>query len=217
VALNYRPAFLVLGVEVNAAFEANPEGYAAYLEAYKEAYNEVKAAVPNTLVFPSFQYEQLLGVIPWEPPHAPRWRLLDDFEGKMDLFGITTYPSFVYQAAKKVPNEYYTDALQHTKLPIAFTSVGFSSEAARDALNSSTPAEQRRFLQRVLVDAETVNSPLLVWFAGRDPANASTTPPMDLIASIGLRTVEDQPKDAWPSWEGAVNRPYSGSIGRTAP
>lgn len=216
VALNYRPAFLILGVEVNAAFEANPDGYAAFLEAYREAYAEVKTVAPTTLVFPSFQYEQLLGVIPWEPPHAPRWRLLEDFDQRMDLFGITTYPSFVYQAAKKLPTEYYTDAQAHTKLPIAFTSVGFASEQTREGLNSSTPAEQRRFLQRILVDAETLVSPLLIWFAGRDPAYADSSP-LDLIASIGLRSAADQPKDAWPSWEQAVNRPYAeppGGIGR---
>ncbi len=215
IALNYRPAFLILGVEVNAAFEVNPDGYAAFLEAYGDAYAEVKSASPTTLVFPSFQYEQLLGVIPWEPPHAPRWRLLEDFDTRMDLFAITTYPSFVYQAAKKIPNEYYTDAQAHTKVPIAFTSVGFASEQTREGLNSSTPAEQRRFLQRILVDAETLSSPVLIWFAGRDPAYADSSP-LDLIASIGLRSAADQPKDAWPSWEQAVNRPYNGTLGPPA-
>lgn len=209
IALNYRPTFLILGVEVNATFEANPDGYTAFLAAYAEAYAEVKAATPNTLVFPSFQYEQMLGVVPWEPPHAPRWRLLDDFEGKMDAFGITTYPSFVYQAARKLPAEYYTDAKAHTQLPIAFTSVGFASDQTREGLNSSTAAEQRRYLLRLIGDAEALASPLVIWFAGRDPAYADSSP-LDLIASIGLRSSGDVPKDAWPSWEQAVNRPYAG-------
>lgn len=214
VALNYRPAFLIIGVEVNAAFEANPEGYAAFREAYNEAYDEVKAAVPGTLVFPSFQYEQLLGAIPWEPPHAPRWRLLEEYEQRIDVFGITTYPSFVYQAAKKIPPEYYTEARTRTKLPIAFVSVGFASEQTREGLNSSTAAEQRRYLQRAIVDAETLESPLFVWFVGRDPVYADSSP-LDLIASVGLRTRDDQPKDSWQSWEQAVNRPYAGAL-RTA-
>lgn len=213
VALNYRPAFMALGVEVNAAFELNPEAYAAFREAYAEAYAEVKAASPQTLVFPSFQYEQLLGLIPWEPPHAPRWRLLEDFEGRMDLLAITTYPSFVFQSARKVPAEYYTDAREHTNLPIAFTSVGFASSQAREGLNSSTASEQRRYLQRLFSDADTLASPLVVWFAGRDPANADSAP-LDLIASIGLRTSEDEAKEAWPAWEQAVNRPYQGTLPR---
>lgn len=214
IALNYRPTFLILGVEVNAAFEANPDGYSAFLTAYTEAYAEVKAAAPTTQVFPSFQYEQLLGAIPWEPQHAPRWRLLDDFEGKIDAFGITTYPSFVYQAARKLPAEYYSDARAHTRLPIAFTSVGFASEQTREGLNSSTAAEQRRYLLRLLGDVEALESPVVIWFAGRDPAYADTSP-LDLIASIGLRTSNDLPKDAWPSWEQAVNRPYAGPFAGT--
>ncbi len=211
VALNYRPAFLVIGVEVNAAFEADPEAYAAFREAYNEAYDVVKAAVPATLVFPSFQYEQLLGAIPWEPPHAPRWRLLEEYEQRIDVFGITTYPSFVYQAARKVPTEYYTDARARTQLPIAFVSVGFASEQTREGLNSSTAIEQRRFLQRALVDAESLGAPLFVWFVGRDPVYADSSP-LDLIASVGLRTRDDVAKDAWQAWEQAVNRPYAGPL-----
>ncbi|MFN8639168.1 MAG: hypothetical protein U0360_06850 [Dehalococcoidia bacterium] len=211
VALNYRPAFLILGVEVNATFESNPEAYAAFLEAYTEAYNEVKAAAPTTLVFPSFQYEELMGVVPWEALHAPRWRLLEDFASRMDLFGITSYPSFVFQAARKIPAEYYTDAKAHVSVPIAFTAVGFASGQTREGLNSSTPAEQRRYLLRVLGDADALSSPLLIWFAGRDPARADS-PPLDLIASIGLRTADDVAKDGWAAWEQAVNRPYAGTL-----
>ncbi|MSP22150.1 MAG: hypothetical protein EXR66_03920 [Dehalococcoidia bacterium] len=211
VALNYRPTFLALGVEVNAAFEANPQAYEAYREAYAEAYAEVKAASPTTLVFPTFQYEQLLGLISWEPPHAPRWRLIEEYQGQMDLFAITTYPSFVYQSARKVPSEYYSDARAHTSLPIAFASAGFASDVTREGLNSSTPPEQRRYLQRLLADANALSSPLVIWFAGRDPANADSAP-SDLIGSIGLRTSDDRAKDAWPAWEQAVNRPYAGQL-----
>ena len=96
IALNYRPAYLVLGTEVNVAFERDPDGYRAFVDAYREAYGVVRAASPETLVLVSFQYEQLLGLIPWEPPHVPRWELLDDFAGANDLFAITTYPSFAF-------------------------------------------------------------------------------------------------------------------------
>ena len=207
IALNYQPAYLVLGTEVNAAFERNPAAYEAFVEAYREAYDVVKAARPSTLVFVSFQYEQLLGLIPWEPPHAARWELLDDFEGRLDLLAITTYPSFAFPVARKVPPLYYSQILDHTELPIAFVSVGYASAEGREGLNSSTPAEQRRFLQRLFRDADELAVTLVVWFAGRDPAFASA-PPYDLLASTGLRTADDEPKEAWPTWEQAANRPY---------
>ena len=207
IALNYRPAYLALGTEVNAAFERDPAGYQAFVEAYREAYDEVKRASPETMVFVSFQYEQLLGLIPWEPPHVPRWELLDDFAGKLDLFAITTYPSFAFSVARKVPPLYYSQLREHTDGPVAFVSAGFASTAGREGLNSSTPAEQRRFLQRLFRDADELGASLVIWFAARDPAFA-TEPPFDLLGSSGLRSAKDEPKEAWPAWEQAVNRPY---------
>ena len=137
----------------------------------------------------------------------PRWELLDDFAGKLDLFAITTYPSFAYSVARKVPPLYYSQIRDHASASIAFVSAGYSSAPGREGLNSSTPAEQRRFLQRLLRDADELGASLLVWFAARDPAFA-TEPPFDLLSSIGLRTADDQPKEAWPAWEQVVNRPY---------
>ncbi len=207
VARTAKPAYLALGLEVNTTFERNPDGYRAFIEAYREAYDAVKAASPETIVFPGFQYEELLGILPDLPPHPPRWQLLEAYNGKIDLFGITTYPSFVYEVARKVPPGYYSDITKQTKLPVAFLSAGFASGAGRDNLNSSTPPEQRRYLQRLIEDADAFASPFLVWYAGRDPAFAQS-PPFDLLGSLGLRDAHDQAKEAWEAWETASNRPF---------
>ena len=207
LALNYRPAYLVLGMEVNAAFERNPRGYEAFVEAYREAYREVKQASPQTLVFVSFQYEQLLGLIPWEPPHVARWELIDDFDGVLDYFAITTYPSFVYEVARKVPPTYYSQIFEHTELDLAIVSAGYASAPGREGLNSSTAPEQRRFLQRLFRDADELGAALVIWFTALDPAYA-TAPPLDLLASVGLRTSDDEPKEAWPTWAETLARPY---------
>ena len=208
IAVNYRPAYLALGMEVNATYERNPAQYQRFLDAYRAAYDAVKASSPETRVFATFQFEQLLGVIPWEPPHPPRWELLDGYTGKADLLAITTYPSFTYAVARKVPPDYYLQLKERTKLPVAFAAVGYASEPGRDGMNSSTRPEQRRFLQRLLSDADELASPLVVWFVGRDAAYLAA-PPYDLVASIGLRDTQDQPKEAWPVWEEASKRPFA--------
>jgi hypothetical protein len=177
------------------------------VETYREAYRAVKAAAPETQVFVTFQYEQLLGVIPWEPPHPPRWQLLGDYVGNDDLLAITTYPSVAYPVARKVPPDYYRQALDHTSLRLAFAAVGYASAEGRDGVNSATPPEQRRFLERLLLEADQLASPLVIWFVGRD-AEYLTTPPYDLLASIGLRDAHDQPKEAWALWEAAARRPF---------
>jgi hypothetical protein len=207
IAVNYRPAYLALGTEVNATYERNPTQYSRFLDTYREAYTAAKEASPETLIFPTFEYEQLIGVIPWEAPHPPRWELLKDFAGKSDLFGVTTYPSFAFSVARKVPPDYYRQAREHTRLPIAFASVGYASEPGRDGVNSGTASEQRRFLQRLLAEADELASPLVIWFAGRDPTYL-VSPPFDLFASIGLRDKDDVGKEAWPLWEEAAKRPW---------
>lgn len=206
IARNERPAYLALGTEVNATYERDPAAYRAFLSAYRDAYDAVKRVHPEIQVFVTFQFEQLLGLIPWEPPHTARWELAAEYEQRLDLFAITTFPSFAFSVARKVPPLYYRQIREHTTLPIVFAGAGFASAAEREQINSSTPAEQRRFLQRLLEDAEVLEAPLLVWFAGRDPAFAA--PPYDLLSSIGLRTAADEPKEAWPIWEAAARRPY---------
>jgi hypothetical protein len=207
LALNYRPAYLMLGVEVNATFEHNPSGYEAFADAYREAYRQVKEASPETRIFVSFQYEQLLGLIPSELPHVARWELIADFDGVLDFFAITSYPSFAFSVARKVPPLYYSQILDHTNLALALVSVGYASAPGREGLNSSTAAEQRRFLQRLFRDADELGAALVIWFAGLDPGYA-TQPPLDLLASIGLRTSDNEAKEAWPTWEETFARPY---------
>ena len=207
IAVNYRPAYLALGMEVNATYERNPAQYARFVEAYREAYDAVKASSPETKVFVTFQYEQLLGVIPWEPAHAPRWELLEAYDRRLDAFAITTYPSFAYPVARRIPPEYYRQVQQRTTLPVLFAATGYSSGPSREGVNSSTPPEQRRYVQRLFADADQLRSPLVVWLIGRDPTYL-TAPPYDLFASIGLRDAEDRPKEAWQAWTESVSRPY---------
>ncbi len=211
IATSYEPAYLAIGVEINSTFERSPTQYQAFLSAYREAYRAVKAVSPETLVFATFQYEQLLGVVPWEPPRPPRWELLGDFTGRLDLFAVATFPSVTYPIAHDLPPLYYLQIRDHTTLPIAFATAGFASASEPDAVHASTPAEQRRYLQRLLADADALNAPFVAWFAGRDPAFL-VEPPLDLLSSVGLRDALDRPKEAWTVWAETSGRPVESAI-----
>ena len=88
--------------------------------------------------------------------------------------------------------------------------MGYAAGESRGGLNSSTAAEQRRFLERLLDDAGTLRAALVIWFAARDPAFAAA--PYDLLASSGLRTAEDVPREAWPVWLEAARRPFEPAL-----
>ncbi len=210
VAANQRPAYLSLASEINSTFERAPTAYRQFTAVYREAYRAVKAVSPETKVFVTFQYEELVGVVPWLPPHVPRWELLEDFRGRLDLLALSSFPSFAYSVARKVPQDYYARAAERIEAPIAFLPAGFSSTPGRDGVNSSTEAEQRRFLTRLLVDAEALGAELVVWYLGRDP-RYEVARPADLLASTGLRDAGDAPKEAWAIWEEAAKRPLTGA------
>ncbi|MDA0256110.1 MAG: hypothetical protein O3C25_00005, partial [Chloroflexi bacterium] len=203
-----RPAYLSLASEINSTFERDPIAYRQFVAVYRDAYRAVKEASPETRVFVTLQYEELLGVIPWLLPHVPRWELLDDFADRLDVVALSSFPSFAYAVARKVPPDYYLQLDERTDAPLAFLAVGFAGAAGRDGVNSSTAAEQRRFLQRMLADADALPVELLVWYLGRDPAY-EVAPPGDLLASTGLRDAGGAPKEAWSIWEQAVNRPLA--------
>ena len=207
VAGAYQPAFLAFGIEVNATFDRSAAEYEAYLGVYREVYDVVKQVSPRTLVFPTFQYEQLLGVTPWEIAHPPRWERLEEFGERLDLVAIATFPSLVHEVARNIPADYYAQLRDHTNLPIAFAAVGFSSAQGPGGINSSTPDEQRRYLVCLLADAEALQSPFVVWYASRDPQFVSDLP-IELLRSSGLLDTAGQPKDAWPVWADAAQRPY---------
>ncbi len=207
VARSVKPAYLIVGHEVNVTFEHDPIAYEMFVKIYSEIFDALRLEGTETEVLTTFQYEELLGVVPWLPPHAPRWELFDDFAGRLDALGITTYPSFAYPIARRIDPLYYEQIREHTTLPLAFVAAGYSSGDGRRGINGSTPAEQRRFLQRLLEDADRLASPLVIWLLSRDPSYA-TGPPEDLIASLGLLDVSGAPKEAWPAWLEAAARPY---------
>ena len=216
IATSYEPAYLALGVEINATFERSPAQYQAFLAAYWEAYRAVKTVSPKTLVFATFQYEQLLGVVPWEPPRQPRWELLDDFAARLDVFAVATFPSVAFEVANDLPPLYYHQIRDHTQLPIAFAAVGFASAPSPDGVHSSTPPEQRRYLQRLFTDADTLTAAFVVWFAGRDPAFVDGSD-LDLLSSVGLRDAGDREKEAWTVWEETASRPVETAGGAGGP
>jgi len=208
VARNFRPAYLVIGNEINVVFERDPKSYSEFVSVYSELYDAVKRAVPSVRVLTSFQYEEFLGVVPWLPSHTARWNLLKDFEGRLDQFGVTSYPSFAFTNARKIEPSYYEQIRDHTDLPIAFVSVGYASGAGREGINSTTPAEQRRYLQRLLEDADNLNISLLIWLIARD-LSYLTTAPENLASELGLHQADGTPKEAWDAWLKAYKRPYN--------
>jgi hypothetical protein len=207
VALNYHPDYIALGVEMNLYYEKNHEDMDNFVSLYNDAYDRVKDASPNTQVTVTFQYEDMQGLLPTEDRHQTDWQLLRLFEAKSDVTAISTYPSFAYAHAADLPATYYGQLRGFTEKPIVIAEMGYSSAASAQGVNNGTEADQAAFLKRVLADADTLKMPLVIWFAGWDPAYAQDTS-LAVFSHIGLLREDGSEKPAWSIWSAAARRPY---------
>jgi hypothetical protein len=207
VAVNYRPEYLALGVEMNLYFQRNAEDFEQYRTLYAEAYELVKRESPETLVTVTFQYEDLQGRLPTEDTHFPDWSLVNQFEPMMDVTAISTYPSFAFGSVEDMPDNYYSQLRAFTHLPVVIADMGFASEPGVQRINNGSEPEQEAFLRRALADAEKMRMPCVIWFAAWDPAFAAESA-FGVFEHIGLLRSDGTEKPAWGVWTAAARRPF---------
>ena len=207
VAINYKPVYLALGVEMNLYYQKNQSAFDAFVSLYEETYDRVKASAPATQVTVTFQYEDLQSILPTEDRHFPDWPLIDRFAGRMDVMAISTYPSFAFSRAADIPDNYYSQLRGFTDKPIVIAEMGFASADSGQGVNNGSEPEQQAFVTRILEEAASLNTPAVIWFAGWDPSYAEGTS-FAVFRHIGLITSEGAEKPAWSTWRTAALRPY---------
>lgn len=197
VALNYKPAYMALGVEMNLYYEKNRDDFANFRSLYAQAYAAVKKQSPRTQVTVTLQYEDLQGLLPREDSHFASWELVRAFQPELDFVGISTYPSFAFATPERIPPNYYTQLRAFADgLPIAIAEMGYASETGQQGVNSGTEAEQQAFVERVLGEAEAVPLLFAVWLAIWDPTYARETA-FAPFQHIGLLRDNGEEKPAW--------------------
>ncbi len=217
VAENYHPRYLALGVEVNLGSERNPDDYQSWLSCYREAYAAVKRVSPSTLVFPTFQWEGLQGLLPGQTRGPIRWELVDAYRPEIDAIAISTFPSLAFHGAAEIPADYYAPLARYQgDLPIIFAAVGYATGVAPQGSPSEGEQAQQRVLELILDSADTLAARAVVWFTYQDPTY-TRTPPFDVFQTIGLWRADGAPKPAWNGWRAAFRRPYRPDIGPQTP
>lgn len=206
LALNYKPAYLALGVEVDMFFSRRGDAaFRNFQSLYFEAYDAVKEVSGATLVFPTFQYENMLGILQTGDQNRPAWSLVSRFEPKLDLLALSSFPGLVFSGVDGMPNDYYGMLKGRSQKPLIFASVGWSSAEQPGDTGGEGQGEQEAFLHRVLRDAESLPAQLFVWYLGRDPV-ITPTQRFEPLASMGLLSADGRPKNAWYTWRSYVVR-----------
>jgi hypothetical protein len=203
LALNYKPAYLALGVEVDLYYlRRGDAAFRNFVSVYFEAYDAVKEVSPDTLVFPTFQYENVLGVLARGAPSQPSWSLVDRFLPKLDVLAVSTFPRAAFQGIEQLPGDYFRALQSRVDKPVAFFSAGWASrnEGAHDE------ASQISFIYRVFAAAEELQSPFLIWFLARDP-DIGPDDGLGSLASMGLYSADGRPKNVLRVWRNHLARP----------
>lgn len=196
----HRPPYFGIGVEIDTLYRKDPTGFADFVSLFGEVYGAIKEVSPNTRVFTTFQYEQLIGLRGGlfggkNDESAADWELLDRFP-QADLIAFSTYPGIIYKDPRDIPADYYSRIEEHTDRPIAFTEIGWGSGDAIKGWESSE-AEQERFVERFFSLTAGLDLEMALW-SWIYPVGAP-----EPFASMTLFREDGTPKSAWDAWVNA--------------
>ncbi len=207
VAEEYQPRWLALAVDVDRFQRAAPADFEAFNQTYIRAYRELKQQHPDMQIFVTFQLEALQGLLPWATAETPQWGLLPPFLAYLDMIAVSSYPSFIFPFVSDIPAEYFSRLTAFGK-PLALFPVGYASDPGRDGVTFGSGPNQRRFLERILGEAEDQQWDLVIWLSPRDPRYAAA-PPFDLVSAMGLETADGAAKPALAVWTAEAARPWA--------
>ena len=204
---NISPWALIIGNQINLAFESNPDLYFLYAAEYPSLYENVKAIDSSVLVAPAFAYEEFVGVAPDSGAHPPRWELLRDYDDMMDMFAISTFPSFAYPTALSIPSDYYSSIGRYTDAPLFILQAGFHVGAGYSSTQTTTLSEQRRYIERLFDEADDLGAVLVSWFLIQDSDHFPHT--YRVLGTTGLYDISGDPKPSWAVWSRTMRRPIT--------
>ena len=210
-----QPRYLGLASEINTYADAHPGDFANFLGLYRETYAAIKAEAPATLVFATFQWEDLNNLFPGSSEgrqaYAINWDQVEAFEPDLDLWVISSYPFVAFPSADEIPDDYYTPLLTRTDKPLAVGEGGFTSRpigpfrgAPKDqvgyltALHDQIGKRLAFWIYLLLSDFDPEEYAATMRDQGRGQVDIDT---LGMFAAVGLRESDGTPKAALAVWD----------------
>ena len=190
----YELDYLAFGVEVNRLIpEVSQASFQDFVIAYRDIYDLVKFHSPETKVFTIFQLEYLKGAALLSGlEFEPHWDVLDQFEGKQDLVGLTIYPFLEYTSVDSIPPDYYDEIPEKIDLPIAITEMAWLSEDV--VIVEGSEGDQVSFLLDILEQTRNWDLEMMMYSFLYEPRG------VDLFESAALKTFDGKAKEVYLYW-----------------
>jgi hypothetical protein len=163
IAKKYQPKYISLGVESNSFYLFQQETFDLYVQYAREAYDEIKAVSPNTMVMNNFQLERMKGEASLTgQDFEQNWHIISMFEGKIDLVSFTIYPFLEFKAVDDIPNDYLAEIRDHTSLPIMITETGWPTKDIASGVDGSNQ-DQIDYMMKLIQQSNDIEVEVIVW------------------------------------------------------
>jgi hypothetical protein len=220
IVREFHPRYLGLASEINTYHDTHPDDFPGYLSLYQNVYDQVKSESPETQIFVTFQWEELNNLMPsvaQGKPYEINWDQVEEFEPRLDLWVISSYPFVIFKSGADIPTDYYTPLLARTSKPLAVAEGGYTS-APVGAVNGS-PQDQVDYLNTI--HSQIGGDRLAFWvylllsdfdldsYASilRKNGQGEDINTLGMFASVGLSGFDRAPKPALEVWDSFRNNP----------
>jgi hypothetical protein len=214
IVREFHPRYLGLASEINTYADTHPDDFPNYLSLYEAVFDSVKAEAPETRVFVTFQWEELNNLMPevaQADPYAVNWDQIEQFEPRLDLWAVSSYPFAVFRSGADIPADYYAPLLERTAKPLAVAEGGFSSKPVGSF--SGSPQDQVEYLNAI--HGQIGGRRLAFWIyliltdfniesyakILNQQGHGGDIATLGIFASVGLRESDGTPKPALAVWD----------------
>lgn len=221
----FHPKYLAVGVEVNILLARDPFQWTAYKSLNHFIYVSLKARFPDLTIFPTIQYEHMLGyqhdsaylaaVLKSTYPDVLTAEVADLMQSS-DAFTISTYP-YMTAGLTIQPNYYGIAEAMASALgkPVAVDQTGYTSQtiSPEGVTLYGTPDIQNLFVSYLLMQAYENGYKFVINYIPIDyAANYGDTPVAQTWAYTGLADSDDQPKPGLATWDAFRSVSYSPGV-----
>ena len=201
IAKEYQPKYISLGVESNSFYLFQQDTFDLYVQYAREAYDEIKAVSPNTMVMNNFQLERMKGETSLSgQDFEHNWHIISMFEGKIDLISFTVYPFLEFKIVAEIPDDYLAEIRDHTSLPIMITETGWPTEDIASGVAGSDQ-DQIDYMMKLVQQSDDIEVEVIIWVF---PHDASYGIAGGIFDHISLFDNDGNPKPGYEYWK-AVN------------
>lgn len=196
-----QPPYLGIGNEINFIYK-DKETRDKMVSFFEETTKRVKRVSPHTKVFPVFQLEWMKGYRAGllggsDQMVEPEWDLIERFE-EADFIAFTSYPSFIFQEPKDIPENYFSDIARHVNKRVAFTEIGWYRQGPDQSAWESSSEEQAEFIKRFPQLSLSLNPVFVIWPFVHDQ---QIGPPLEYM---GFMPSASSTSLGWEAWKEMV-------------